>query len=640
MEKNILMRTNVLICGIIAIGFALTAFLSYRANYSSSLDNIEQVSSLASETIYHQMTTQFTKPVNVSLTMANDTLLRDFLAAGTTAPENAAYIDTIREYLDTYRQKYGYDSVFLVSSSGHYYNFNGLDRLLTADDPEDTWFYSLLGNDLDYNLVVDNDEVSGADNQINLFVNGKIYDTDGSVLGVVGVGLSIDNLQALIKEYKKEYGVNAFLMNTDGTIEISSAHTGYDAVRLQDEYDYTDTLFDEIHRLDGKDNARRFWAAKDGGETVDDFIVLRRVPELNWYLVVERNTGALVKKLNLQLAQSVVIILMIVTVILMIIASVIRSFNRQIVSLTQQYEKERQNIFEEATSHLFDNIYELDITGNRPADEATARYFESLGVPPGTPYDQSLCIVAEKQIKPEFRQGYVDMFLPENVLKAFEDGTETLKYEFMISDGSKYYWMRITARIVHVESDNSIHMFAYRQNIDAEKKQETHMLKLAQTDEMTGLLTKTATERMITQQLMDSPDTPHAFFIFDIDNFKQANDQFGHSFGDSVIIWFAGTIRSHLRKGDLIGRIGGDEFAAFIPAPDSSWADKKAEELSRALDHIHTYDGSSWHITASIGIALSPRDGANFATLYHNADRTLYETKDRGRNGYTLYHED
>lgn len=93
MKKNILMRTNLLVCLIIIVGFLLTAVLSYRANYSASLQNIEEVSSLTSEGIYYQMATTFTKPVNVSLTMANDSLLREYLSGEgsiwTTPPTSA-----------------------------------------------------------------------------------------------------------------------------------------------------------------------------------------------------------------------------------------------------------------------------------------------------------------------------------------------------------------------------------------------------------------------------------------------------------------------------------------------------------------------------------------------------------------------
>ena len=77
MKNSILMRTNLLVSTIIILGFIITATLSYQANYRASLANIEQISSLTSEGIYFQIMSVFTKPVNISLTMAHDELLFD-----------------------------------------------------------------------------------------------------------------------------------------------------------------------------------------------------------------------------------------------------------------------------------------------------------------------------------------------------------------------------------------------------------------------------------------------------------------------------------------------------------------------------------------------------------------------------------
>ena len=175
--------------------------------------------------------------------------------------------------------------------------------------------------------------------------------------------------------------------------------------------------------------------------------------------MVNQDTAALVESLNRQLVLTMLVICVIIAVILWVITHVIRAFNRQIVELTQSVEQERRTVFEKATGQLFEDIYELDITANRPANHATEQYFESLGAPHGTPYDKALQIVAEKQVKEEFRQGYLDTFLPENVLRAFRQGRETLRYELMISrDGGEYYWMRITARLVPLEGDGSLRM--------------------------------------------------------------------------------------------------------------------------------------------------------------------------------------
>lgn len=88
MKDNHLLRINLNITVILVIGFALTAVLSYRANYQASLDNIEQVSSLTAEGIYYRLTTRFTKPVNISLTMAHDNLLVRHLTGEARHPED------------------------------------------------------------------------------------------------------------------------------------------------------------------------------------------------------------------------------------------------------------------------------------------------------------------------------------------------------------------------------------------------------------------------------------------------------------------------------------------------------------------------------------------------------------------------
>ena len=98
MKKNILLRTNLLICVVIIAGFLMTAVLSYRANYSASLENIEQVSTLTSEGIYYQMNSAFTKPVNISLTMANDSLLKEFLATEAEHLANKEYQATAQYF--------------------------------------------------------------------------------------------------------------------------------------------------------------------------------------------------------------------------------------------------------------------------------------------------------------------------------------------------------------------------------------------------------------------------------------------------------------------------------------------------------------------------------------------------------------
>ena len=253
MKNNILLKTNLLVSVILLVGFALIATLSYRANYNASLVKIKQVSSLASEGIYYRLSTMLTKPVNISQTMAHDSLLIKLLEEEGSRYREAGYQETIRKYLDTYKNKYAYDSVFLVSAStNNYYNFNGLDRNLVRGEDENVWYYNFLQSGEEYSLNIDNDEVAGAADKITLFVNCRIRDASGRVIGVVGVGVNVDYIKGLLQEYEKEYDVATYLINEKGEIDrlILSDVTGdlweYAALDgIQAATDYAGSKIDE-----------------------------------------------------------------------------------------------------------------------------------------------------------------------------------------------------------------------------------------------------------------------------------------------------------------------------------------------------------------------------------------------------------
>lgn len=624
-KNNRLFKTNAVISLILLIGFALTAALSYHANYRTSLDSMEQISTLTADGICYQLTAMFTKPVNVSLTMSHDSLLREHLSKETEYLEDEKYVDTTRNYLDTYREKYGFDSVFLVSAAtSRYYNFNGIDRVLTEDSPENAWYYDLLKSDAEYSMNVDNDEVEGADNVLTVFVNCKVKAGDGSILGIVGVGIRIDYLEELLRTYEDKFNVTAGLLGEDGTIEISTAHNGHvktDWFELNGRHNIRGQILDWRE----KNTNLEIWADKEESGKERSYIVARYIPELNWHLVVEQNTGQLLHGIRIQ----IILLIIIVLSVLLIITAVIRNFNKQITELME----ERQESFVRATEQLYDNIYELNITKNCSVGKRTREYFKSLGAN-DLPYSEGLRVIADKQIKEEFREGYVSTFDPPNVIREYERGNHHLRYDFQMSeDADKYFWMRIDAYVFYSAEDDSIHMFTYRKNIEEEKKIQIQ----AVLDEMTRFYSKRETERLIETVLSGTPGGRYAFFIFDIDNFKQANDCYGHRFGDFCIKEFSSIIRKHFREKDILGRIGGDEFAAFIPVPDIGWARKKAGELAEALNTVIENQDRSWQMSVSIGVAVYPEAGTLFEELYGNADKALYETKIRGRNGFTIF---
>lgn len=635
MKNKILLRTNIFVCTIIILGFIITSITSYHANMGVFEKDVEHVSDLAADGIFYQIDSIFTKPINVSITMANDNLLKEFLADEKSRVGDEAFIKSMREYLHAYREKYSYDSVFLVSTqTSRYYHFNGLDRLIEPDNPENVWYYDFISNDKEYSLNIDNDEA--ANNEITIFINCKIRDHSGAVMGVVGVGFRVDHLQELLNEYEQEFNVKARLINNSGVVEISTQYTGYENVNLFD-----DNLYQELKDRITADKTvnQTFWLNTPTGK---EYTVSRYIENLDWNLIVENNTTELTRHMHQSLIRGIIIICVIIFIVLFTITTVIKKYNTQIIKLTAARERVYYETRQEAAKQIYENIYEFDITHNCAVSEITERYFEGLGIPASTPYDEALKIVAAKEIKKEHRQGYMHTFSTHNVLEAYNKGIRSLNYEFMCTnDGQNYYWMKVIACIYFWHEDNSVRMTTYRQNIDQEKEQEKRLFEQMQSDPLTGIYNKAAAQEMICEMIFAAENNrEYAFFIIDIDNFKYVNDTYGHAAGDFVIASFARNLKKHFRENDIVGRIGGDEFVVFLKIPNRDWLDKRAQALSAGLRDSIMTDSGACSVTASIGIAVYPDMGVDFETLYKNADCALYHTKKNGKNGYTIFNTD
>ena len=166
--------------------------------------------------------------------------------------------------------------------------------------------------------------------------------------------------------------------------------------------------------------------------------------------------------------------------------------------------------------------------------------------------------------------------------------------------------------------------------------------KQAQLDVLTGLLNRGAFElRAINLLQQELPlGASYAFVIIDLDFFKRVNDSFGHIVGDEVLRLLATTLRKHFRSTDLIGRMGGDEFAVFCSF------DGDAGQIARRVERLlETWNRSPLEMdnkpplkaTISLGIATVPRDATTYKELFHKADIALYKSKQQGRNRYNLY---
>jgi diguanylate cyclase (GGDEF)-like protein len=156
---------------------------------------------------------------------------------------------------------------------------------------------------------------------------------------------------------------------------------------------------------------------------------------------------------------------------------------------------------------------------------------------------------------------------------------------------------------------------------------------VARTDSLTSCLNRGAfTARVGGLLAQRRPDTTSALLMIDADNFKAINDLFGHDCGDDALAIIARSIRAVLRSGDLVGRMGGEEFAVYLPDLDHYQAETIAERIRRSVRLANfAPDGQRHLLSVSIGGAVFEGE-REFAELFRIADQRLYEAKRAGRN--------
>lgn len=186
------------------------------------------------------------------------------------------------------------------------------------------------------------------------------------------------------------------------------------------------------------------------------------------------------------------------------------------------------------------------------------------------------------------------------------------------------------------------------QELDEKIKSRTHDLQLAKEkaehlaykDPLTHLYNRRAFfeygQKLINQTAQHSASL--SLIMIDIDFFKKLNDHYSHALGDQALIAFADTLTSNLRQSDIIGRLGGEEFAVFLPNTDEENAITIAETLRILISQITLpHEQSIVQFTASLGVVEATQATPTVDSILAQADKALYYSKHNGRNRVTAY---
>ncbi len=198
------------------------------------------------------------------------------------------------------------------------------------------------------------------------------------------------------------------------------------------------------------------------------------------------------------------------------------------------------------------------------------------------------------------------------------------------------YWLDLRIVPLRDLGGRIIQFAAIERDVTLDKRRLDELEYVADRDTLTGIPNRRALLRCADAELQaartHNRPGPCLAFI-DVDYFKQVNDRFGHAAGDAVLCGIADRIAANMRRVDLVGRVGGEEFAVLMPSVVVSEASAVVERLRRVVS-AQPFDTpvGPLQITVSIGVAAAEQNEYNFSNLMERADRAMYAAKQAGRD--------
>lgn len=200
-----------------------------------------------------------------------------------------------------------------------------------------------------------------------------------------------------------------------------------------------------------------------------------------------------------------------------------------------------------------------------------------------------------------------------------------------------WQWKAVQCSVLYNEDHQPTRTIGMLRDITKEKEKEQKLMDQAQKDSLTGLLNQSAVKGCVRRYLLEkSVEESYALLIIDLDKFKEVNDTYGHLAGNIVLIGVAEKLKSVCRGSDVIGRIGGDEFMVVLKDISAANAMQKADEIIHAVRTIHLAGEVNFKVSCSIGVALSTAEDEPYDQLFADADKALYQAKERGKNCFSF----
>lgn len=324
MKKHILLISNLIIVFSIVAGFIGVVYKDTRTYQNLAEKHLENIVSLADIDISKQIENSMTRPVMVSKTMANDEFLKGWFSKEQENCGDDTYLEQLYSYLKAYQIKYDYTTVFCVSAqTGNYYYQDGLNKIISNSDEHDIWYYNFVGSGHEYDLEVDTNQANK--NKITVFVNFRLEDDDGRLLGVIGVGLEVSAIEDTIRTYEDDYDLSVYIINVGGSKNSFEGDT--DIFVSEDELAKRTGIKEKIASGLSSEPKMQWFTLDDQRKC----LITRYDDTLGWYLVLEKDTNSISSSFQKGIMSNVTFMLVSLVVCITVTTAVFVIYNRRMV---------------------------------------------------------------------------------------------------------------------------------------------------------------------------------------------------------------------------------------------------------------------------------------------------------------------
>lgn len=323
---------------LMVLGFLATSLTSYFVAHESLSRNIsEEMLPLTSDNIYSEIQRDLLRPVLISSVMAADSFFHDWVADGETDPGR------MQTYLKGIQQEYQTITAFFVSDHTYqYYHPDGILKTVSETAQEDEWYFRSRAMHTPYEINVDSDTADRS--RVSIFINYRVVDARGVLLGVTGVGLSVSAVVDLINNYQQRYGRSIYFVDRQGNVELNGG--GVALPRLQERPGIS-SISTAI--LSNPSTTLSYTA--ESGETV--YVNSRLVPEFDWYLIVEQQSNAEEERIQEALLFNTGVSLAIMTLVLLIAHFTLKAYQGRLEAMATT-----DSLTGAANRHVFDVTFE------------------------------------------------------------------------------------------------------------------------------------------------------------------------------------------------------------------------------------------------------------------------------------------